>query len=290
MALTLLALAAPARSQDGQALRGRHAALRAQLADNPFGRPLHVESSHDAGEHKGAIYAVIEQPFERVSAALRRAAPWCDVLMVQANVKHCEASMSGAGTLSLFVARRAADDPEQAYRVDFSYGVPRADADYLHVALDSPEGPFGTTDYRIRLEAAPLERQRTFMHLVYSYELHGAARFGMRVYLSSSGRDKVGFSVVDRTPEGRPVYVGGVRGVVERNTMRYYLALEAYLGTLDAPAAERTERRLRAFHAGLERYPRQLHELRLDEYLKIKRRDASRVAFSGGNVSKDTLN
>ena len=100
---------------------------------------------------------------------------------------------------------------------------------------------------------------------------------GMNMYLASSSRDKVGFSVVDRTPEGRPVYVGGVRGVVERNTMRYYLALEAYLGTLDASADEGMEKRLRAFYAGLERYPLQLREFALAEYLKIKRRDSSQM-------------
>jgi hypothetical protein len=273
MALMLLALAIPVLAQDAHALRARHAALRAQLADNPFGRPLYVESSENSGEHKGAIYAVIEQPFKHVGGALRRAAQWCDVLIVQANVKNCEASNAGAETLSIFVARKPADLPDRAYRVDFSYDVPGAGADYLHVALDSPRGPFGTTDYRIRLEAAPLDRNRTFLHLAYSYTLRGASRMGMNMYLASSGRDKVGFSVVDRTPEGRPVYVGGVRGVVERNTMRYYLALEAYLDTLHAPAAERMEKRLRAFHAALERYPLQLRELELAEYLKIKRRD-----------------
>jgi hypothetical protein len=105
----------------------------------------------------------------------------------------------------------------------------------------------------------------------------------MRIYLASSGRDKVGFSVVGKTAEGEPVYVRGVRGVVERNTMRYYLALEAYLDALDAPAAERVERRLRAFHAGLENYPRQLHELELGRYLDIKRADASRVLKSAIN-------
>jgi hypothetical protein len=145
------------------------------------------------------------------------------------------------------------------------------------VALNSPQGLFGTRDYRIQLEAAPLDRNRTFLHLAYSYTLRGTSRMGMNMYLASSGRDKVGFSVVDRTPEGQPVYVGGVRGVVERNTMRYYLALEGYLGTLDAPPAERMEERLRAFHAGLERYPLQLRELELAEYLEIKRRDASRM-------------
>ena len=282
LALTLLALAIPAQAQDAQALRARHAALRAQLADNPFGRPLYVESSENSGEHKALIYAVIEQPFRQVGGALRRAAQWCDVLILQANVKNCEASNGGAETLSLFVARKATDPADRAYRADFSYEVPAAAADYLHVALNSPEGPVGTTDYRIRFEAAPLDANRTFVHLAYSYTLRATARMGMNVYLATSGRDKVGFSVVDRTPEGRPVYVGGVRGVVERNTMRYYIALEAYLGTLDAPAAERVEKRLRAFHAGLERYPQQLRELELAEYLQIKRRDVSRVQQARG--------
>jgi hypothetical protein len=54
--------------------------------------------------------------------------------------------------------------------------------------------------------------------------------------------------------------------------MRYYLGVEAYLGTLDAQPAERMEKRLRAFHAGLESYPLQLHELELAEYLEIKRK------------------
>jgi len=273
----LLAWVLPVQAQDAHALRARHAALSAALADNPFGRPLYVESSEKSGEHKGGIYAEIAEPFKRVSEKLRRAAQWCEVLILQANVKSCEASKAGAETLSILVARKPADALDSAHRIDFSYRVPAAAADYLHVTLDSPEGPFGTTDYRIRFEAAPLDQGRTFVHLAYSYTLRGLARMGMKMYLASSGRDKVGFSVVGRTPEGGPVHIGGVRGVVERNTMRYYLALEAYLGTLDSPPAERMEQRLRAFHAGLERYPRQLRELELAEYLHIKRRDASGV-------------
>ena len=275
--LLTCALAIPVQAQDAQTLRARHAALRAELADNPFGRPLYVESSENGGQHKGAIYAVIDQPFKRVGEALRHAAQWCDVLILQANVKNCAATNGSAESLSIFVARRPTDSPDGAYRVDFSYQVPAARADYLHVALGAPEGPLGTTDYRIRMEATPLGESRTFLHLAYSYTLRSTARIGMQMYLNTTGRDKVGFSVVQRTPEGRPVYVGGVRGVVERSTMRYYVALEAYLGTLDATAADRVEKRLRAFHAGLERYPQQLHEFELDEYLEIKRRDVSRV-------------
>src|SRR5918996_3166994 len=98
-ALALLILAIPAQAQDAQALRARHAALRAELADNPFGRPLHLESSESGSEHRGTVYAVIEQPFKRVGPSLRRAAQWCDVLILQANVKNCEASNGGADTL-----------------------------------------------------------------------------------------------------------------------------------------------------------------------------------------------
>jgi hypothetical protein len=274
---SVLLFALPVEAQDARTLHARHAALRVELADNPFGRPLVVESSEGSGEHKGAVYAVIEQPFKRVLAGLRNSSQWCEVLILQANVKNCEASTRGAEGLAIFVARKPTDSPGQAYRVAFGYEALAADADYLHVALNAPEGPLGTTDYRILLEATPLDASRTFLHLAYSYTLRSSARMGMNMYLATSGRDKVGFSIANRTPEGKPVYVGGVRGVVERNTMRYYLALEAYLATLDAPAAERVERRLRAFHAGLQRYPKQLHELELAEYLEIKRRDAARV-------------
>lgn len=47
--------------------------------------------------------------------------------------------------------------------------------------------------------------------------------------------------------------------MIERNTMRYYLAIEAYLGAYTLPAAEQPERRLRDWFAAVERYPRQLH-------------------------------
>jgi hypothetical protein len=67
-----------------------------------------------------------------------------------------------------------------------------------------------------------------------------------------------------------------MRGVVERNTMRYYLAIEAYLGALSLPPAQQFERRLADWHAGIERYPRQLHELTLGEYLDLKRAQALR--------------
>jgi hypothetical protein len=70
---------------------------------------------------------------------------------------------------------------------------------------------------------------------------------------------------------GPPGLVGGVRGVMERNTMRYYLAIEAFLGALAAPPQARFEKRIRDWFAASERYPLQLHELDRAEYLGMKR-------------------
>jgi len=60
---------------------------------------------------------------------------WCDVLILQANVKNCEAS-NGGDALSIFVARKPTDPPERAYRADFSYELVAAKADYLHHELE----------------------------------------------------------------------------------------------------------------------------------------------------------
>jgi len=67
-----------------------------------------------------------------------------------------------------------------------------------------------------------------------------------------------------------------VRGVVERNTMRYFLAIEAYLGAYSMPLAAQPEKSLRDWFAATERYRRQLHELEREQHLSMKRRELAR--------------
>jgi hypothetical protein len=275
--LTLLALvlAVPARGQDADALRARHAALREQLAGSAFGRPLQVQSAGAAGKQEGEIFSAIAQPYGQVVTGLGHAQAWCDILVLQTNVKRCTTLRTdGVTALAVFVTRKPRESLDDAYRADFRYDVAAAGRDYLRVVLSSPTGPLGTTDYRIVLEAAPVDERRTFVHMSYSYALGIAARVAVQGYLATSGRDKVGFSIVDRRPDGRPVYVQGVRGIVERAAMRYYLAVEAYLGALDVPPPRRLDKRLRDWRAAIERYPLQLREeLSADEYLALKSRE-----------------
>jgi len=258
LCLALIPVAAPA--QDAVALRARHVELKARLANNAFGRPVHVESSINGGAHKGEIFAVIEKPYGVVAPALSRATNWCDILTLQVNVKRCKASENA---LSASITRKARDTADNSHQVDFRFGLAKSSPDYLHVELSAPTGPVGTRDYRIVLEAAPLDGKRTFIHLSYAYTLGTMARLAMDAYLAGAGRDKRGFSV-----EG-----GDPRGVVERSAMRYYLATEAYL---ESP--QNLDARLRHWYTATARYPQLRESVSADEYVEMKRREALSAA------------
>lgn len=101
-------------------------------------------------------------------------------------------------------------------------------------------------------------------------------------YLATFERDKVGFSVVGRHASGEPIYIGSTRGLIERNTMRYDLAIEAYLGALSLPESQQLAKRLNDWHSGVERYPRQLHQLERAEYLELKRVEVQPQKAAGG--------
>ena len=109
------------------------------------------------------------------------------------------------------------------------------------------------------------------MHFSYANAYGFAGRMVMQTYLATLGRDKVGFTSTVPYSGGSPGYIGGVRGVVERNTMRYYLAMEAYLATLSAPLQTRQEKRLHSWFTSTEQYARQLHEVDRATYLEMKR-------------------
>ena len=264
-------------AQDAATLRARQAVLRDQLANNEFQRPLVLESAQTDGTLKGDVYAVVTQPYTVVGQALNAMDHWCDILILHLNVKNCRARDSDAGSiLSIAVGRKFYEPLEFAYWVEFTYRVAASDPNYLVVLLNADAGPLGTKSYRIVLEAVPLDMNSTFVHLSYSYAYGIVCRVAMQGYLTTIGRNKVGFSIVERKPDGTPVYVSNVRGMIERNTMRYYIAIEAYLGAYALPVSEQPEKRLRDWFDAVERYPRQLHELERDEYLSMKRRELAR--------------
>jgi len=62
-----------------------------------------------------------------------------------------------------------------------------------------------------------------------------------------------------------------MRVVVERNTMRYYLAIDAFLGAVATPPASQLQKRLNSWFTATEQYPRQLKEIDRTAYIDMKR-------------------
>ncbi|MEO8523830.1 MAG: hypothetical protein ABI460_03825 [Caldimonas sp.] len=270
-----LAFPAVAIAQDADTLRAKNATLQDKYAANQFGRPLVLESTQSSGDLRGDVYTVVDHPFATVQQALQSIDHWCDILILHLNVKRCRANGT-TKLLSLNVGRKFDQPIEDAYELEFVWRVATATPDYLNVQLSADDGPLSTKNYRIQVEAIPVDAKKSVIHMSYSYGYGFAARMAMQTYLVTLGRNKVGFSITGRNAEGQPVHIGGVLGLLERNTMRYYLAIDAYLSAYTLPAGEQFEKRIRDWYASTERYAAQLHEMDQTDYLEMKRKEMRR--------------
>ena len=259
------------------ALRDAFERARAAPQAAVFDRPIVLQSTQTSGALQGDVFALVDFPFAVVRQSLAQPAVWCDILILHLNVKYCRASVGVGQTLLQAAAGRKIDEPlADVYWLRFDYRVASDRDDYLDVELLAPSGPLGTSNYHIAVEATSYAPERTLLHMTYAYDSGLAARIGMQAYLATAGHDKVGFSREADAPGGTPHRVGGLRGVLERNTMRYYLAIEAYLGALAVPAEQRPEKRLQDWFTATEHYPQQLHEIDRDAYLQMKRHELQR--------------
>ncbi|MEJ6021837.1 hypothetical protein [Ramlibacter sp. PS4R-6] len=273
----LMGLAAINASADAGALRAKYTELREPLRNNPYHRPIVIDSAEQGDTLKGDIYAVLNHPYDALAKSLQEPADWCAILILPFNTKYCHPVKGDKGTtLAMRIGRKADQPVTDAYRIDFALRQVAAGADYLESRLAAAQGPVGTRDYRIAIEAIPLDAKRTFMHLSYSYAYGGMGRFAMQAYLSTAGANKVGFSVAGKDGNGEPIYIGGVRGAIERNVMRYYLAVDAHLASLTAPPDEQLDKRIQTWFDSTERYARQLHEMDRAQYVAMKKGEYER--------------
>ena len=157
--------------------------------------------------------------------------------------------------------------------LEFSHRVTSDTPNYLAVQLHADNGPLNTTDYQLQLLAIPLPEGKTFINFRYSYGYGLAGRLAMQTYLSTLGRGKVGFS---KNASDEKFYIGGMQGAVERNTMRYYWAIEAYLASLKQQPAQQFNTRLNYWFDATEEYALQLHELDKSTYLIMKKEEYQR--------------
>jgi hypothetical protein len=257
-----------------------------QLGQSPLQLPVHIESEQTRDRLQGDVYSIVEHPFDTVAIALTSPNSWCEILPVQLNVKGCthgetgqanprrrDDANAGQRSLTLYIGRKFYQEPEAAHPLPLDFEVVHADEDRLEIALRSEDGPLGTRNYVLSVAALPQDAERTLIHPSYAYEYGLMSQLTMFTYLKTLGRKRVGFTVVGMDSENRPIHVRGVQGVIERNAMRYHLAVQAYLDTLGIAEPERFERRIERWFDLTSAYPEQLFEMERDEYLDNKRRE-----------------
>lgn len=285
VALACLAAAAlpPVRAEDAPPAAARLQALRAELQPElrraAFGQPLVLQSRQEGDHVYGDVYAEMAFPLARVAQAVANGAALCEVLMLHQTVHSCRpaAAPDGGETLALTIGPQRSQSSAPHVRVVYRMRVEASTPRYAKTSLVADRGPLGTYDYRIAIEAVPSEGGGSFVHFAFGQGYGALGRAAMSLYLATSGRSKVGFTVVGRDAEGRPQFVRGERGALERNVLRYYLALQVWCGVDRGTPAQRWQARMREFHAATERYP-QLREMTLAEYVEEKQRDLGLVA------------
>ena len=281
-------LATQAHSTDLGDMQSLYRSLQPRLAQSPFQRELVLDSTESAERLSGDIYATLDAPLASLELVNRSPQRWCEILLLISNTKSCIVGRQDeAPSLQMRMGTKGPQALASTTPMDFRFETSAPQATVLETHLSSAIGPMGTKDGTLRVQAIALGPQKSFIHLHYSYRSSLAGRLATGVYLQTLGRGKVGFSKENApsTEASRPAdaqFVGGVRGIIERNTMRYFMGLSCALqfaGT--EAAAQRFAQMAPCWYDETERYPQQLHELGRVEYLEMKRTEYGRLGQAG---------
>lgn len=277
--LLLAALGMPPGAQASTApeankaqLLAAYRSLEPRLRLGTGSAPLTVETNTRDGLLMGDAYAILGHPYGKVTEALRDARNWCDILPLHMNMKACTTQPLHAGTrLTLYAGRKSYQPPGQARALNYTYRVQTLDSDYFSASLTADKADADSPP--VALEVIPLGSEQALIHVRYAWRTPLWLRVATDSYFATVGARKVGFSTTGTGQHGEPEYVGGLHGAVERNALRYYLALDAYFSTDHTPEAGRFDQRLNHWFDLTERYPAQLHEMGKADYLRAKHKE-----------------
>lgn len=235
--------------------------------------PLRIHSDEHERRLHVDVYGIVSQPYKRVANALTYPKVMCDFLILNLNVKTCTYEPAGRQTLMTFyVAGKKYTPLYRSMEIEPYFEQLIKNSHYMRVLLISRKGRLGAKDYNVLIEAAPYGKS-TLVRFSSKYIASRLNSAATTTYLKTFARKKVGFSIVGQDEYGKPRYVRGMRAVVERDVVRSYLALQAYLETADIPPDNQFDARLKRWFELTELYPRQLHEFSWEDYLRNKSKD-----------------
>src|SRR5512139_3046967 len=235
------------------------------------GTSISLVSTEQNGTLSAEATSILPYPFATAAPALAKVENWCQFMPLHFNIKACTYQTDAAGELlTLYSGRKTYQTPGDSHLLVYRV-VKREQTDgQMALLLRADSGPAGTRDYRIEVDALRV-KEGTLFHIRTSYRSSMTSSLLTHTYLSTAGRDKVGFTRVEQDGVLRPVQ--GMRGVIERKVMRYQIAIDTFLSTRHIPEAAQREAALAHWFKQNDSYPQQLHEMTEHEYLAIKRRE-----------------
>ena len=273
---------------DANDLRETYDEIEDDIMENNYDAPIYLESEASESEMRGDIYGIIYHPYKIVSKNLASLSNWCEIMPLHLNIKACTYQyVDEQCQLTFYSGRKFYEKADDVYHLNYKFTVAALNDDYFSASLNSKEGPLDTTDYIIHVEATPLGKSATFLHFSYEYKFGLWTSLATSTYFATLGRDKIGFTTKGIDEDNNPIYVDGIRGVIERNSMRYYFAIQSYLDTLKVSPKKRFKIRIDNWFYLTEKHHKQLYEMDKKDYLKYKvmeRQDQLRLQKA---ISKD---
>ncbi len=248
--------------------------MKTRLENTPFDVPIVVETHDDKSRSQCDVYGIVHHDFKELCDVLSQSKNWCDILLLHPNTKACTVAYTNQREiLTLYCGRKYYQAPDTVTALSLAFHVERGTTGNLDISMSGDKGPLNTDNYEIRINAVPLEKGEAFIHLSYAYDCGLAFKSALRMYLATLGRGKIGFTITGRDKKGDAVYTRGAQGMIERNSVRYYLSIQAFLETFQLPEAIRFKSRISRYYDMMNKYPKQLYELDKEEYEANKIRE-----------------
>ncbi len=260
-------------------LFAKRESLSDRLTNNPYDRHLYIESEDLGNRVRSEVFAEVKSGLADFSSVLQNEAQWCNIFLLSVYSKYCQArtEATNGSIVSVYIGDKNYQELDSAQVLNFRFKLIKSSDRYFDVILQSPSGPYGTSNYQMHLEGVSVGENITFVHLTYAYSYNFLSKIAMDAYLATIGSGKVGFTQISGVGDSEKHYIAGARGVLERNAMRYFLAVEAFIAAQNMPANLQQEAWLNNWYSAAQHYPRQLHDFDLQTYLDIKRREFRRM-------------
>lgn len=203
----------------------------------------------------------LEDGWEHVHRKLKNPVTWCRISLLVPDVRACQIN---EGEKTAIILSLRSGGTEGVREIEHKFRVDKMGPQWIHVVFRADRAAMGVRDAGLSVVA---RQGATGVELELEYGLHPSirSRLATSAYLVGEAGKRPGISY-SISSDGIREYVTGVRALMERNAMRYFLAVLATLETDDPVSA------VDAWYEMASRYKADLPEQNKDDYAESRHR------------------